>query len=110
MDSYIVIFLILFFLILIPAMKMRKRVRAYVAVKAANRHRAALSEAERQQRYEQVALMKDKKCTISTIGAIHSAVQGVITEVSGKWVSICHGETEEIINIDHIVNIKENKK
>lgn len=84
--------------------------RAYVAVKTAQRHRTTLSEAERQQRYEQVALMKDKKCTISTIGAIHSAVQGIITEVSGKWVNISHGETEEIVNIDHIVNIKENKK
>ena len=81
-----------------------------MAVKAAKRHKAALSEAERLRRYEQVALMKDKKCTISTIGAIHSAVQGVITEVSGKWVSISHGETEEIVNIDCIVNIKENIK
>lgn len=109
MNSYIVIFIIIF-LILLPAMRRRKRRRAYIAVKAANRHRAALSEAERQRRYEQVASLKDKNCTISTIGAEHSAVQGVITEVSGKWVNLSHGITEEIVNIDCIVNIKENKR
>lgn len=50
-----------------------------------------------------------KECIISTINSESAPVQGTITEINGSWITVAQSGTgtEEMINIDYIVKIKE---
>lgn len=50
----------------------------------------------------------NKECLIYTMGTISgSPVTGTIKEIQDGWITIENGGTEEILNIDYIVRIRE---
>lgn len=91
----------------------RKRIRAFSAVRAAKRRKKHMTKEERAKMNEIIQRFIGKKCIISTINSESSHVVGTITESTGGWIIVSHDDTEEMVNIDYIVNIKEypqNKK
>ena len=105
-NTYIFWFIIIFCIIL-PAIARRKRVKAYAAIKIAKRKRKHLNDEEKAKMNEIIQKFIGKECIISTINSESVSVQGTIEEINGGWITVTHDGTEEMINVDYIVKIKE---
>lgn len=105
-NAYIVWFVI-FVCIILPAIARRKRVKAYAAIKIAKRKRKHLNDEEKAKMNEIIQKFIGKECIISTINSESVSVQGTIEEINGGWITVTHDGTEEMINVDYIVKIKE---
>lgn len=85
----------------------RERIRAFSAVRAAKRRKKHMTKEERAKMNEIIQRFIGKRCIISTIISESSSIVGTITESNDSWITVSYDDTEEIVNIDYIVHIKE---